>query len=202
MKTLILIILLFSINVWAVQNYFPVGKPGSITTYTKLSKCKSIENPALIALHTCFEITGKDLRKWKVDLIDNPESPKYNKRGMLPCTDLASCQPLYDALDCSIYDPGSFKVMIMGYTEVYCAEPNGFNQMGSMVSNPDGIIAADKEDNDAITDRANRKTKQNVRNTSLETCAKMTSMTKLESDACIIAIAKELRKGNLLESEL
>lgn len=76
MKFLITLILFASFQVYA--NWYPVGKSGAATVYTKKDKCEQVEG------QLCLDITGKDPRyhniiQVEVDDLNRPKfSDKYN----------------------------------------------------------------------------------------------------------------------------
>ncbi len=64
MKYLVLIFILFSIRVSA-ENWYPIGRANSFMVFMKKQTCESYYS------QTCFDITGKDIRKWKQGTVDS-----------------------------------------------------------------------------------------------------------------------------------
>ncbi len=192
---LIILILMFTVNANA-ENWFPVGKLGAKTTYVRKAQCESTEG------QRCFDISGKDMRRFKKGLVNNLDRPKHQPMDPVPCTDAESCQPLLEAIDCSAHGEGAYGMIKIDFSQVHCAVPNGFMKKDGLVPDPDGIESADTADALKASDAIKRKDKQDTRNIKLSSCAKMDTMTMAQLISCTRANSRELRKHSLLESEL
>jgi len=59
---IIFITLLFIVTANADENWFPVGKSGATTIYiNNEAECNAVESP-----DKCFNVSGKNIRRWKV----------------------------------------------------------------------------------------------------------------------------------------
>lgn len=164
MKYLMFFIMVLPTVSGATDYYISVNKTNA--AYRLLEKCKAVESSDCL-------VPKKDMRHWKVGQVDNPKSIAYVKQDAAPCSDLESCQPLYEALDCSGYAEDSFAVMLMDYSEVYCAEPSGFNQMTGWVVDDAGSAAADAADAQKTADEGVRSSMKADRDTKLKQCVRV-----------------------------
>jgi len=197
MKLLLIILIMFSSTAFA-QNFYPFGKAGAKKVYiNNLAKCEANEGQA------CFDITNKsNMARWMIGPVDDLTKPKHRKRDSQACTDKDSCRAIQLVKDCSAYAKRTFIVIAQDYSEVYCAEPNGYNKKDGLVSNPAGIISDDADKAAKAADKGKRKSKRDARLLSLESCAKATTLNAAQEEVCIKTIAKELVKERLLETDL
>lgn len=183
----IILTLLFSINVNAVENWRAVGF--SQTNYQKgKAQCVAAESTP------CFDISGHNMRYTVVGLIDNLESPTYANRVSEPCSDSATCQAINAIKDCSAFTD-AFVVVAIDFSEVYCAEPNGFNQMPGLVEDAGLKVTADLEDAQKISDQAARDVAKGPREVSLQACvqdSKNPTLTPEQIKLCINALVREM----------
>ena len=153
----------------------------------------------------CFCYDGKDFRKVKLGLIDNPNSQKYAKKNIVICSDQDSCQGALLALDCTLFAEGTFGVINKDFTEVYCAEPNGFNKMEGLVADAAGIDQADNDDIQKATDQTTRDTAKGPRETVLLTCvqdSKNPTLTPDQIKDCIGALVREILGTKVAPADL
>ena len=127
----IILILLFSVNCFAANNWFPVGKAGAKTTYVKKQKCEQVEG------QSCYDISEKDIRYWEVQTVnvDDTSNPimkaAYNSGS---CNDPEDCSTkMGDAMVSSPCDSGdnyTYKQneLMPGYT-YYCTRLLGYEQI-------------------------------------------------------------------------
>ncbi len=152
----IILIITFLISFPAQANWVKrsdIQNPQKI--WVKKSKCEQSES------EVCFNIKGKDPRYYIVGLVDNLDDPTYAKRDIQACTDIESCQLILSGKDCSAYAVGTLRLINEGYTEVYCAEPNGYNQMDGLVEDAALKAIADAEDAQKVIDESDRADRRN-----------------------------------------
>lgn len=171
--------------------YFPVGKAGAEKWYKSKAQCESSEG------QSCYDITGKDVRRWKVGFLQ----PEILRTA--DCDDATDCQAKLDA------DPSEFSCL--EGTPVYDDKANwpGLDfsprpatgwflwcQIEGLVPDPAGIAAADTEDAAIAAERANRAAARAAREVALDDCVQVTksgTLTLPEASACIRALVRELR---------
>ena len=146
MKYLITILLLTFSNAQAA-NWFPVGKEGAATVYTKKAKCETAEG------QTCFDITNKDRRYHDVQTVQVDDESKpiwkasYNTGA---CDNPTDCgNEISEADACDEGDQYQYKKnsLLPGYT-YYCTKLLGYEQIDvvKLVENPTlkaQVLAAD-----------------------------------------------------------
>lgn len=198
MKFLILILCIFCLNATA-ENWHVIG---SKKTFMRKPDCVSSKQIGQV----CVEISGKDMRRFKLGQVDDLDSPKHTKADAEPCSDFDSCQPLFVALDCSVHPDGSFRVMLDDFSEVYCAIPNGFNQKDGLVIDVIGSIAADVADAQLASDNALRATKAGERVTGAAVCVIAVNsggvLTNPEIQNCLNVLVKQLFESKISPSDL
>ncbi len=204
-------------------NKAKLGQTGIVTYYLKKT-CILREAP-----DKCFNITNKDLRKLKLGLIDNTNSPIYRAPDLSPV--LLSCS---DFSDCSIVatDPNqdgnrSDRVCIgesgtgekwdvltnwpsvtgqAGPWFIWCEKAIGFNKKDALVVDPAGIISADTEDTLNSNRKAARKTKKTSRLLQLKSCVANTkgnsALTPLQIKRCLRSLVREVLKKQVPISDL
>lgn len=178
-----------------------VGKSkvkNSNIAYSQQSQCESAES------EICLDISGKDMRRYKAGLVDDLSKPKFIKKDISVCTDRASCTPLLAALDCSVHAAGSFPVMVEDFSEVYCAEPNGFEQKDVLIADAAGIVAADIADLQSASDKVLRESKKLSRSVELGQCVQDSkgTMTPVQQTFCIAALIRELLGNGVAPGDL
>ncbi len=207
MKILFIVLLVFiGGSAWAENWIQKDNVKSSIPEHGPTSSkalCEQIHGPS------CFDKTGKDVRRWKIGLIDDLTQPKYRigADSSQPCTDEDSCQPLYEALDCSSYqslgDYPPYPVKVAELTEVYCAEPYAYKQIDAWVPDDDGATEADRVDGEKSQEVTDRKAKVGPRFNALKLCAvNADSLTNSQLRICFRKMIKEVLSPRLPLSEL
>lgn len=188
MKLVVLILAFSFSSVVFAENWFPVGKVGSKTIYTKESRCESVEAVS------CYDITGKDIRRFKVGFL----MPTVTHT--IDCASGPDCQALIDLggqCATATYDDkanwpsldfASENRSVTGWF-IWC-------QIEGLIPDPSGIAAADLEDSQKASDASARDTARGVRETVLDQCVQNSvsgTMTNLQMSECIRALVRELR---------
>ena len=188
----------------SASSFYPVGKTGAKTTYTKISVCAIQEAPT-----PCWDITGLDLRYMEPGTkeVDDFEQPIFEAESVVTaCTDLDSCSVLLSDTYCvdGGGSPAHFPVIADDFSRVYCTRLLGYVQVtvDALVINQALKDAADAADAATIADRVARAAKRDARLLDLETCATTPNPNAVDTANCMRSIAKELVRDRLLESEL
>lgn len=161
MKFILLITMLFSFEAYSKVCYSPIPKNGRI--YKTKSKCESSQ------ADPCFDICGKDLRRWMIGQEDDLTKPNYRPVESSPvkmdCNDFSDCalkatnpdgDPetvdqvcLADASTPRWGDLSNFNGItgVSGPWFIWCQKEDGtFSKKSVLVPDASGSTAADAED--------------------------------------------------------
>ena len=170
----------------------------------------------------CINTGTKDMRRFMLGQEDNLDSPIFrlpdNSPVKLDCTDKDDCRTramgifdgenfpnrvcLVEAETTERWDelvnhPGVTDVV--GPWFIWCEKETGnFNQRDIIIIDPAGIIAADAEDAQVVSDKSARDTAKSSRDIELDNCvqsSKNPTLTPQEIVGCIAAMVREIR-GN------
>lgn len=182
-----------------------------------MSLCESEEGTG-----NCINTGTKDMRRFMLGQEDNLDSPIFrlpnNSPVKLSCFTSADCP----GIALGVFDGESFPDRVClgeaGSTErwdelvnhpgmtgvtgpwfIWCEKETGnFNQRDIIIIDPAGIIAADAEDAQVVSDKSARDTAKSSRDIELDNCvqsSKNPTLTPQEIVGCIAAMVREIR-GN------
>lgn len=202
MRNLIIFLtLIFSVNTyagnWITETDLATARANGTgqTVYFKQGKCETVESVP------CFEISGKDVR---YNTVQNVRKGDFESASVITgCADEAAClaaiaDPVAKCGDAT-YSAFWGDLDTDSTLESWCTRRN---LIDSLEEDAALKTVADADDAAKVVEQANRNSKRVVRLTDLENCAKSPGLSAPEQQACIIAIAKELVRTRLLESDL
>ncbi len=159
MKYLILILMIFSVNVFADYmsraDILDCNKLDKVA-YPKLKTCQKVHAD-------CMQIPESVVKNCEINSeqdtqVDDITKPKFTKNEIEVCSDQADCETKNGVKTC--IDIDEQVLMAQDFSEIYCSKPNGFNQMTVKQIRVD---ATKKAADDAL--KANELIKTDNRNT-------------------------------------
>lgn len=213
----ILIITFFFTASAFARNWVP--SLDSNTVWTKKSRCEQVNGSK------CYNITGKDRRKWMIGQVDDPSKPILRAADASPvkldCDDAQDCaQKAWDPNGDSNFDdqvcladgssprydelsnwPGV--TGLSGPWFIWCEKHDGtYQKKDALVPDPAGIAQADAEDLDKENEKVVKENKRRSRRTALIQCAKANDLTPAQQKACLRAVTRELVRQYLKSDEM
>lgn len=208
MKLIIFLIVLVHGCTCYAANWFPVGAIGAKKIYfgnkKQKNKCEKREKN-LDGFQGCFDITGKNINYYVIGQVDNLNEPKYKKKNEIICVGQEQCQQkLESELDCSGLAEGTLHLINDEFTEVYCAEPNGYKKKPGLVEDPTLKAQYEAKKAEEQADKESKITKREARIQALVGCAKtkIADMSASVQKNCLRDIARELIKEKLKANEM
>lgn len=174
----------------------------------------------------CFNISGKDIRKWMIGSVDDTTKPNFraaeNSPVKIDCQDFKDCR--LKALDPNgdlkfddrvcLADQSSEKwdelsnwpsvTGLNGPWFIWCQKRDGtFKKKDVLVNDPAGKAQAEAEDAANAAERVSKITKRNARLNALVTCAKtkIADFTAATQKNCLRALAREIVRNKLKAAE-
>lgn len=220
---LVCVTFLFCVTSQAAQNWFPVGKENANTVWTSKARCEAQEG------QECYEVTGKDLRRWKVGQVDDLTKPNFR-----PVKDSPVLQSCENFIDCQrkAKDPNADKDQsdrlclsdgsaekwdelanwpdltgIDGPWFIWCEKHDGtYQQKAALVPDLDGIAAADAEDAQKAADKVARAQARTGRATAAQGCVDAVNgggnLAQTQIKDCIEILVKEVYESQLSTDDL
>lgn len=214
LKIIALFIFVFCFQAQALDNWKAVGKSDTKTYLNKDAKqrCEQQEG------RECFEISGKDLRRWKIGLVDDLSKPIFrapkNSPILLDCEDFNDClskatNPDDDLLtddNVCLVDNSQSKwdklinhpniINLTGPWFIWCEKETGsFQQKDDIVPDIQGSIDADAEDLKKKQDNDKRNDAGVTAETVLLQCFQNTknlTVSPIQVKDCLNAIAMKI----------
>lgn len=223
MKFILLVTFLFSVNTQAKNWVKKSAIKNPAKVWSLRSKCEAQES------ETCFNISKKDLRRFKMGLVDDLDAPNLRAVEDSPvkvdCDDFADCQTKAMGAE----DDGAFPDRVCladagqerwdelanhpGVTGVtgpwfyWCEKPDGtFQKKDALVADAAGSAAADAADAAKAAEKATRDSKRTTRRTDASACVTAVkgggNLTGPEAKNCIQVLVREVFEQHIDKDDL